>query len=144
MKMRFPLITPMVTSKEGMFGAERKHDIHTGIDLYTMKNSPVFAMEDATVVAVEDFTGPPESPWWLPTKAVLAEGHSGTILYGEIEPLVKVGDKITKDQIIGKVLPVLPENKVRPDIPICFIWNYMKRASPNPQFGNWENHVPKD
>lgn len=115
--MRFPLVTPMVTSAEGMFGAKRKHDIHTGIDLYTVRNSPVFAMEDAVVVAVEEFTGPPESPWWLPTKAILAEGRSGTILYGELEPTVKVGDQIKQDQIIGHILPVLPENKVRSDIP---------------------------
>jgi hypothetical protein len=115
--MRFPLATPLVTSAEGMFGAERKHDIHTGIDLYTIRNSPVFAMEDATVVAIEEFTGPPESPWWLPTKAVLAEGRSGTILYGELNPTVQVGDQIKEDQIIGHVLPVLPENKVRSDIP---------------------------
>lgn len=115
--MRYPLDTPHCTSAQGMFGAIRKHDIHTGIDIYTIENAPVYAMEDGVVVAVEDFTGPPETPWWLPTKAVLTEGPSGVIVYGEIEPLVNKGDEVAEGQLIGRIIPVLPEGKERPDIP---------------------------
>lgn len=35
----------------GRFGAVRKHDVHTGIDLYTYPGMPVLAVEDGVVVA---------------------------------------------------------------------------------------------
>lgn len=115
--MRYPLDTMHCTSSQGMFGAIRKHDIHTGIDLYTVENSPVYAMEAGIVVGIEDFTGPPESPWWLPTQAVLVEGISGVLLYGEISTQLNEGDTIMEGEVIGYVRPVLPEHKVRNDIP---------------------------
>lgn len=96
----------------GQFGAVRKYDIHTGIDLYCEEGSIVSALEDGIVVAVEDFTGTKaNSPWWNDTKAVLVEGKSGVICYGEIEPCVNVGDLIWAGDTIGKVLK---KNKGRP------------------------------
>lgn len=115
--MRYPLDTKHVTSAQGMFGAVRKYDVHTGIDLYTVENATVYSMEAGIVVGVERFTGPPESPWWLPTQAVLVEGKSGVIVYGEMLPYVSLGDEVVEGQVIGHVMPVLPEDKVRPDIP---------------------------
>lgn len=99
----------------GAFGSVRKHDIHTGIDLYCQPGTEVFAAEAGTVVSVVNFTGvAADSPWWNDTKAVMIEGVSGVILYGEIEECVMVGDKILAGQIIGQVKTVLKNNKGKP------------------------------
>jgi murein DD-endopeptidase MepM/ murein hydrolase activator NlpD len=102
----------------GAFGARRKYDYHTGVDLYTRKNAEVIAVENGVVVAIEDFTGTNAgSPWWKPTKAVLVEGRSGVICYGEIEPhKIKVSDIVLVGQTIGYVKEVLDESKIREDI----------------------------
>jgi len=71
------------------------------------------------VVGIEDFTGEfanPPSPWWNNTKAVLIEGPSGVIVYGEIKPLdtIKIGKKIRRGQNIGNVITVLKKDKGMP------------------------------
>jgi len=104
----------------GAFGFRRKHDVHTGVDLYTGKNSAVFAMETGKVVKVIPFTGAQFGyPWWENTSAVLVEGPSGVICYGEVEPhdSIKKGESVRKGQAIARVTPVLPEGKERLDIP---------------------------
>lgn len=99
----------------GAFGARRKHDIHTGIDLYTDPGAEALAVEDGTVVAVEDFTGPAAaSPWWNDTRAVLVEGASGVALYGEIDPCVKVGERVARGDVVGHVHTVLRHDKGLP------------------------------
>lgn len=101
----------------GSFGFKRKHDIHTGVDLYTEGYSLVYAVEDGEVVAVEDYTGPTaDSPWWLPTKAILVEGESGVVCYGEVEPKKTLKKNVVKGQCIAEIRPVLPPSKQRSDI----------------------------
>ena len=41
----------------GRFGTVRKHEVHTGVDLYTYPGMPVLAVEAGVVVAIEKFTG---------------------------------------------------------------------------------------
>lgn len=102
----------------GAFGYVRKHSQHSGVDLYTRPSEFVRTVEGGVVVGVEAFTGPQDnSPWWNDTWAVLVEGRSGVVLYGEIEPVVKVGMKVKRGEWIGRVLPVLPAGRERPDIP---------------------------
>lgn len=102
----------------GAFGTTRKHDIHTGVDLYTDPGAPVLAMESGTVVNIAPFTGPSVGmPWWKETKSVMVEGASGVINYGEVEPNVKIGEKVKKGQLLANVLQVLPDEKLRNDIP---------------------------
>lgn len=49
----------------GAFGFKRKHDFHTGIDLYCNDFDSVFAIEDGIIVNIEQFTGPEVgSDWW--------------------------------------------------------------------------------
>jgi murein DD-endopeptidase MepM/ murein hydrolase activator NlpD len=99
----------------GAFGAHRKHDTHTGIDLYADPGAEVLAVEDGRVVAIEDFTGPAAgSPWWNDTRAVLVEGASGVVLYGEIDPCVKVGERVTRGDVLGHVRTVLRHDKGLP------------------------------
>jgi hypothetical protein len=98
----------------GAFGAVRKHDIHTGVDIYCDPWATVRTVEEGTVVAVEAFTGKiADSPWWNDTWAVLIEGASGVICYGEISPNAdfKPGTTLPWGFIVGNVLTVLKEDK---------------------------------
>lgn len=101
----------------GRFGAVRRHDVHTGVDLYTYSGMPVLAVEEGVVVAVEKFTGPAAgSPWWNDTEAVLVEGASGVVCYGEIaarEEIV-VGAHVQREDCVGCVKTVLRKDKGRP------------------------------
>lgn len=101
----------------GRFGAVRKHDIHTGVDLYTRLGMPVVTVEEGTVVGIEKFTGPEAgSPWWHDTEAVLVEGLSGVVVYGEIGPLrhIEVGMELERCACVGAVKTVLRKDKGRP------------------------------
>jgi murein DD-endopeptidase MepM/ murein hydrolase activator NlpD len=103
----------------GAFGARRTHNIHEGVDLYCPEGTPVHAVEAGLVVGVMEFTGPdasPPMPWWLPTKALLVEGDTGVIVYGEIELWEDfwVGDLITAGDPVGRVKRVLVKDKGRP------------------------------
>ncbi len=117
----FPLIAwkgkvPIDTKHPGSFAAIRRHDIHTGVDLYVYTPEPVLAIEDGIIVAIEEYTGPlAGSPWWLPTQAVLIEGESGVFCYGEIkvDKLLKIGENVSTGTYLGNVMPVLPEEKLR-------------------------------
>ena len=102
----------------GAFGFHRKKNHHTGIDLYTNDGEEVFAVEDGTVVKVDYFTGPKVGhDWWEETWGVMIEGASGVVNYGEVTPHVKLGDKVSRQSLIGHVKRVLFQDKLRPDIP---------------------------
>lgn len=99
----------------GAFGTPRKHDVHTGIDLYCEDGDYVYAIEDGIVVNICDFTGPKANlPWWNDTRAILIEGKSGVILYGELSEEVSIGDTVSEGQLIGKIKRVLKINKGLP------------------------------
>lgn len=98
----------------GAFGAVRKYDIHTGIDLYTIPNEVVQVVEDGIIVAIEHFTGEDAgSPWWNDTWAILVESKSGVICYGEILPYAhfRVGMNVLCGEKLGMVIPVLKTYK---------------------------------
>jgi 3-polyprenyl-4-hydroxybenzoate decarboxylase len=116
-----------VKNHPGAFGYRRKFDVHTGVDLYTRPGEWIKAMESGTVVGFIPFTGKKAGfPWWLETNAVLIQGKSGVICYGEIEPVqkLKVGEYIRAGRYIAKAIPVLPPEKLRSDIPghsVCML-----------------------
>lgn len=98
----------------GAFGAVRKHDIHTGIDLYCKSDARVFAIEAGKVVAVEKFTGEHAgSPWWNNTWAILIESERGVLCYGELKPMwwVQPGYEVCHGEMIGEIIPVLKKDK---------------------------------
>jgi murein DD-endopeptidase MepM/ murein hydrolase activator NlpD len=103
----------------GAFGVQRKNHTHEGVDLYLPDRAPVMAVEDGLIVAVIDFTGEnavPPSPWWHNTKALLVEGDTGVVVYGEIDLALDYwpGDLIKGGDVIGYVTPVLKKDKGRP------------------------------
>lgn len=98
------------------FGVRRRHHTHEGVDLLCQEGDTVYACERGTVVAIEDFTGPRAGyPWWLDTQAVLVEGPSGVIVYGELIPGPwLVGQSVRRGDAIGHVVRVLAKDKGRP------------------------------
>ncbi len=99
----------------GAYGVTRKNHVHEGIDFYCPEGTRVMAVEAGIVVAILDFTGPKaESPWWHDTQAVLIEGDSGVVLYGEMAPVVTVGQNVAAGDVLGHVVQVLREDKGRP------------------------------
>lgn len=102
----------------GRFGASRKHDIHTGIDLYANpRELLVGAFENGKIVSIGPFTGvDTDCEWWYDSKYVAVEGRSGIIVYGEIEPSqsIKVGETVTQGQLIGEIVQVLRHSPRRP------------------------------
>lgn len=106
----------MIPDAPGLFGAQRKHDIHTGIDLYCPLQTKVIAIEDGVVMDIVNFTGPKvNTPWWNDTQAMFIEGKLGVFCYGEVTPLVKVGNTVTTGQHIADItISVLTKFKQRP------------------------------
>lgn len=105
------------TTEPGSFGFARRHDIHTGVDLYCKDGEPVYAIEDGIIANYGPFTGiGAESPWWEDTDFICIKGRSGKILYGEIvinrnllsQTNVKEGD------LLGHVKRVIRVDKGRP------------------------------
>lgn len=116
--MMYPIIyngtIPDPTSPNA-FGAIRKHDVHTGVDLFCPEGSFVYAIESGTVIGVFQFTGVDVGmPWWNDTYGVLVSGKSGNFLYGEIQPEVGLGDTVLEGDIIGSVMKVLKTDKGKP------------------------------
>ena len=99
------------------WGAQRRFDIHTGVDLFCPEGEPVYAVEDGEVTTVCYFTGPEvDMPWWNTTMAVAVEGYNGVILYGEIEPAngITPGSSVKEGDLIGHVIQVLKKDKGKP------------------------------
>ena len=96
---------------DGSFGFRRKHEIHTGVDIYCEVGQEVCAVADGRVLLVTDFTGEKAgSPWWNPTSAVLVEHDGRVVVYGELAPLVRNDDAVRRGQVLGKVLRVRKED----------------------------------
>ena len=120
MKWLWPLLgcTPMFPDAPGKPWAKRRYDIHTGMDLYCERGTKVVAVEDGIVVLVEGFTGPnasDPSPHWNDTQAILVDGASGVVTYGEVKSLVELGQKVKAGEVIAIVeTPVLKNFKGRP------------------------------
>ena len=110
-------LVPAGSEHDGAFARVRKFDVHTGVDLYCNPGQEVTAVEDGVVVGIEIFTGPnAESPWWHETRAVLVEGDSGVVLYGELQEYgnITVGTKLRTGDAIGQVVQVRREARGKP------------------------------
>lgn len=96
------------------FGYQRKHHIHEGVDLHCKPGMDVYPVEPGMVVWVGQFTGPALGHhWWLDTEAVMVEGASGIVVYGEIVPWfgIRQGATVGYGSLIGRVTHVLPATK---------------------------------
>jgi len=100
----------------GSFGHIRREHVHEGVDLYCNEGTPVYAVEDGKIVKRLPFTGPKVgSRWWLDTEALLVEGESGVVVYGEILPFdFPEGTFVHAGDMLGTVVVVLAVDKGRP------------------------------
>lgn len=117
--MKFPLsnfsFDIPISPHPGSFGVTRKHDVHTGVDLYCQAGSEVFAIESGVVEKVINFTGPEAgSPWWNKTSAIIIKGSLGWVLYGEVSTSLIEGDMVQEGDVIGNVETVLKKDKGTP------------------------------
>jgi len=121
------LVYRLPETADSRFGAVRKHDIHTGVDIHCESGTEVPALESGRVIQCGQFTGPEvDSPWWNSTDYVAIKGASGVIVYGEIKSELRVGDFVTSDQIIGTVIQVLKTDKGRPTSMLHLeLYNYL-------------------
>lgn len=106
---------PYRPGEDGAFGFVRKHEIHTGVDLYCDEDQPVVAADDGRFVRCVPFTGPEAgSPWWEPTWAMIVDHVWGVVVYGEIHakntsalmaitPLLAPGRHIPRGTVLGHV-----------------------------------------
>jgi murein DD-endopeptidase MepM/ murein hydrolase activator NlpD len=125
----------------GAFGVVRTHHTHEGVDLYVPRGTPVSTVEAGVVVAVVPFTGPHAgTPWWLDTWAVLVEGESGVVVYGEIAPHVTVGQTLGAKAIVGVVIQVLRHDKGRPTSMLHLEY----RIHGSRSIEGWYNYRPTD
>lgn len=106
-----------LSKDDGAFGFRRKHEVHTGVDLYCSEGQEVCAVADGRVLLETEFTGDRAgSPWWNPTRAVLIEHDGRVVVYGEIEPVPGCcrGVLVRRGDPIGKVLRVRKEDCGKP------------------------------
>ena len=90
-----------VSGHVGAFGVKRKHHYHEGVDLYAPEGTVVRAVEDGVIVRVGYFTGPKvDMPWWEETWAVMVEGESGVVVYGEIIPCSDIMHAPYTDEVL--------------------------------------------
>lgn len=102
----------------GAFAYQRHGYVHSGVDIYCKANDSVFPVECGTIVNIVKFTGQhaePPTPWWYDTWAILVEGKSGVVCYGEILPSegIQIGQIVHGSNMLGRVLQVCkkaPEN----------------------------------
>jgi murein DD-endopeptidase MepM/ murein hydrolase activator NlpD len=124
------------------FGARRRHHIHEGVDLHCAEATRVVAVEHGVVVYAGQFTGRALGhKWWLNTDAVMVEGLSGVVVYGEIaqSPFLAVGSHVRAGSILGRVVHVLPPNKrPRP----CML-HLELRAPGHAELFDWAPDQPK-
>jgi hypothetical protein len=107
-----------INSHPGAFGCARRYNFHEGIDLYGKPGDWVYAIRDGEVISNKPFTGASVGfGWWLETDALLIQDEDGFYVYGEIKSELKPGDKVKAGQKIAELVPVLPPEKFRPDIP---------------------------
>lgn len=116
--MKFPLLNfryEVPTIGSNSFGARRRYDIHTGVDLFADNGEVVYSIQDGIVVSVGQFTGSAVgSPWWNDTDYVLIASEIGVILYGEISSVLSCGEWVKSGQQIGNVKQVLYKDKGLP------------------------------
>ena len=107
-----------INSHPGAFGNARKFNFHEGIDLYGHAGMWVYAIHSGIVISNETFTGPKVGhSWWLETDAVTIKSETEYFIYGELKSDLIVGQTVKAGQKIGELVPVLPPEKIRLDIP---------------------------
>jgi hypothetical protein len=144
--MRYPL-DPMplvpVAPHQGGFGTVRRHDYHTGVDLYAADGTPLVAIEAGYIVKLGLFTGANvHTPWWNETWAILIEGAHGGICYGEIQPAsgLRPGLFVNECARLGVVRQVLRTDK---GLPTSMLHVELYRTGYRGDWAEWDLDSPQ-
>jgi hypothetical protein len=92
----------------GAFGDVRLRHIHEGVDLYTLPDTPIYAIEDGLIVGVTPLSGgATRNAYWHDMEAVLVQGKSGLLVYGELAPLkgLAPAQKVKAGELLGHIYP---------------------------------------
>lgn len=119
----------------GAFGVKRKHHFHEGVDLYAPEGTVVRAVEDGEIVRVGYFTGPNVNmPWWEETWAVMVEGQTGVVVYGEIIPCsdIVIGPYADSIQPYSEFGPTHFRVRVKAGDPIGTVKRVLKKDKGRP------------
>lgn len=153
--MRFPINLQYckgipINSHPGAFGCRRKFNFHEGIDLYGKEGHIVYAIKPGIVVANRPFTGPKTGyDWWLDTDAVLVKSDTEYYCYGELKSDLRPGQTVGMGTILGELVPVLPPEKIRSDIPehsnvMVHLEKYdLEKYHPDMGWSSWEEFGKK-
>lgn len=124
------------------FGARRKFNLHTGIDLFCNHGQMLAAVEAGTVVSIKDFSkNKNKSPWLNKTRAILIEGRSGVVAYCNVieRTGLTVGTKVEAGEIIGNVVRI---NKKQRKNDICMLHLELYKAGTRKRV-TWSYNYPK-
>lgn len=133
-----------INAHPGAFGCARRHNFHEGIDLYGTPGDWIYAIRPGTVVRNYGFTGPSVGyAWWLETNALLVQDTEGYYVYGELSSNLGEGDVVRAGDKIGEMIPVLPDDKFRLDIPghsccMLHLERYNTLYHPDSGWASWE------
>lgn len=99
----------------GAYNVKRKFDTHMGVDLYVQDMDDVYSVADGVVIDIFFFTGENVgSYWWNDTMAILVEHNDIRVLYGEVDSVVQIDQRVVAGQKIGQIVQVLKKDKGRP------------------------------
>ena len=128
----------------GAFGFKRKNHTHEGIDIYCKENDIVLSLTNGKVLDINYFTGEVvNSPWWNNTQYIAIEYKNYVIVYGEliVNSNIKINDIVSKEQELGRITPVLKQNKNNRPINMLHLELYDKEHYTEPK--EWIDIKPK-
>jgi len=129
----------------GAFGVKRRHDIHTGIDLYCNDGDEVYAISSGIVVDIQEFTGFGETPWWNDTYCIIVKQYKdgNYVVYGELTASVQVDDIVEQGTILGNVKQVLKKDKGVTSTSMLHLEYYDKSFDLNPVVWKLDEEKPE-
>lgn len=94
------------------FGARRKYNLHTGVDLFCDHNQPLASVEDGIIIGIRNFSKK-KVPWLNQTRVILIEGKTGVVAYCNVKERegLRVGDEVLAGEIIGNVIRINKKKK---------------------------------
>ena len=135
---------PFGPEHPGAFGIQRKHHKHEGIDLYCKENDVVLSLTNGKVIDIGKFTGASVgSDWWNETEYIAIEYKNYVIVYGEliVNSNIKINDIVSKEQELGRITPILKQNKNNRPINMLHLELYDKEHYTEPK--EWIDIKPK-
>ncbi len=143
-----PETTPKIlpeNGKQGSFWEDRGDRHHAGIDLYAPPGTPVFAIENGTILSVDCFTSPDKVDYWNVTYSILIQNEDGQVVrYAELgQADVCTGESILAGQKIGTVGLVLNFAKIGEKAP-GYIQRLKTTGSPSMLHLEYHTTAPKE